>query len=87
MSRERIRKLLDELGEEIGKSDLDEEAIELFNALDRDIREASEDEAAGDAGDVLAAQLREFEARFAARHPNLELFLREIADTLGKLGI
>lgn len=85
-NRQRIRELLDELGEELGKSDLDDEARELFDALDRDIREASE---AGDQdlGDALMERARELEARFAARHPNLELFLREIADSLGKLGI
>lgn len=83
MSRERIRELLDELGEELGKSDVDEEALELFNALDRDIREDGE----GDASDALMQRARELETRFAARHPNVELFLREIADTLGKMGI
>ena len=85
MSKARIRELLDELGEELGKSDVDEEALELFNALDRDIREASEGNS--DASDALMQRARELEARFAARHPNVEMFLREIADTLGKLGI
>lgn len=89
MSRERIRQLLDELGEELGKSnvDVDDETRELFNELDRDIRQASDGEAEEDIGDRLMERASELEARFAAQHPNLELFLREIADTLGKLGI
>ncbi|MGB5323996.1 MAG: DUF4404 family protein [Pseudomonadales bacterium] len=89
MSKQRIRELLDELGEELGKGDVDDEALDLFNALDRDIREASESGAGeeGDTGDLLMERARKLEARFAAKHPNAELFLREIADTLGKLGI
>ncbi|MBT8138190.1 MAG: DUF4404 family protein [Gammaproteobacteria bacterium] len=91
MSKQRIRELLDELGQELGRSDVDDEALDLFKALDSDIREASEAEGASsgaaDADDELMQRARELEARFASKHPNLELFLREIADTLGKLGI
>nr|WHW29752.1 hypothetical protein [uncultured bacterium] len=90
MSKERIRELLDELGQELGNSDVDDEALGLFKALDNDIREASDsgtEQGDDDVGEQLLERARELEARWATEHPNLQLFLREIADTLGKLGI
>nr|WHW29792.1 putative DUF4404 family protein [uncultured bacterium] len=88
MSNKKIRELLAELHTELERVDVDEDTRALVDALNRDIEELStQTNAEAEEGNALLERAKELETRFAAEHPTAELFLREIADALGKLGI
>ena len=88
MSNQKIRQLLAELHTELERMDIDEDTRALVDALDRDIEELSvQKDGQAEGGNALLDRAKELETRFAAEHPTAELFLREIADALGKLGI
>lgn len=84
-----LHKALESSGE------LDEDMRRLLGQVDDDIHRlldrGGEDmaDAAGetDAGDALSEQVRETATNFQAEHPRTYRVLREIADTLAKLGI
>ena len=66
---------------------LDPDMRRLLEALDRDIHtlvdKTGMPSPASDWADTLRAQA----ARFAAQHPHIEASLREIAETLARMGI
>jgi ABC-type transporter Mla subunit MlaD len=66
---------------------VDEEMKALLQDLDRDIRELldKEEDDSGAAGLIERAQA--ISARLAVKHPHFEPVLREVADTLTKMGI
>ena len=87
MSNPEVKRLLERLHEEIRNTDLDDETRTLVAQLDADIHELLDrptDDA--DAGSVRQTA-QSLEASFASEHPNAERFLREVIDTLGKMGI
>jgi hypothetical protein len=84
MSNERIKDLLAQLREEIGKADVDDELQKLMGELDNDIHAVIEDDA--DAG-ALVERAKGLEADFATKHPAAERFMREVIDTLVRMGI
>lgn len=84
MSNERIKDLLAQLREEIGKADVDAELQKLMNDLDDDIHAVIEDDA--DAG-ALVERAKGLEADFATKHPAAVRFMREVIDTLVSMGI
>jgi hypothetical protein len=84
MSNERIKDLLAQLREEIGKADVDAELQKLMSDLDSDIHSVIEDDA--DAG-ALVERAKGLEADFATKHPAAERFMREVIDTLVRMGI
>lgn len=67
---------------------LDPELQQLIQTLDRDIQSAV---ASKEPQDDLVASLNErtqaIDARFSADHPYLSSTLRDVMDTLGKMGI
>ncbi len=67
---------------------LDPELQQLLKSLDRDIQAAL---AANEPEDDLVSSLNErtqaIDARFSAEHPYLSTTLRDVMDTLGKMGI
>jgi Domain of unknown function (DUF4404) len=86
MSKEKIQSLLAELREAIDEAP-DAEARQLIEELDADIHEMLEHDFKGhDSGSILE-RVNELETRFAADHPTLERFLRQIADWLAKMGV
>lgn len=87
MSNERIKQLLAELQAEIHQSDMDDETSELIQSLDKEIREYLDTDNAASQGQGILEKTKSLETTFAARHPSAELFLREIIDALGKMGI
>ncbi|NNL56709.1 MAG: DUF4404 family protein [Pseudomonadales bacterium] len=88
MSNEKIRQLLAELQAELERMDVDDDTRAQVDALEQDIRDSvSADEQDGQQDNALLERAKQLETRFAAKHPTAELFLREIADALGKLGI
>lgn len=84
MSNERIKNLLAQLREEIGKADVDAELQQLMSDLDSDIHAVIEDDADADA---LLERAKGLEAEFATKYPVAERFMREVIDTLARMGI
>ncbi len=86
MNQEKIRSLLAQLQKELKEGDkLDQETIALLKQLDSSVDamiESAENDNAPVMDDAIA-----LEARFAATHPVAERVLRELIDTLGKMGI
>ncbi|MEN3293723.1 MAG: hypothetical protein V7642_2976 [Burkholderiales bacterium] len=69
-------------------SDVDPELKDLLRALDDDIRQLldkEERDRSNAAGLIRRAQ--EISARLAVQHPHVEPALREVADTLARMGI
>jgi len=84
MSNERIKDLLAQLREEIRKTDVDEKLRKVASDLDDDIHRVIDDDA--DSG-ALLDRAKELEADFATKHPTAERFMREVIDTLARMGI
>lgn len=86
MDQDKIRGLLAQLQKELSSGEsLDSETLELVKQLDKDVDsliESSENNNAPVMDDAIA-----LEARFAARHPVAERLVRELIDTLGRIGI
>ena len=89
MSNQKIRELLSQLQAELDAAPIDDETRALINALDRDIQQHVPEDAAQPVEETsaLLERAKALETRFAVKHPAAELFLREIAHLLGKLGI
>ncbi len=90
--KNRLKEHLENLHRELeGSERLDDELRTLVGKVDRDIHRllaADAADADADTGtDVLSAQVREAATNFQAEHPRTYRVLREIADTLAKLGI
>ena len=100
MTPENLKTKLLELHETLATSGpLDPELVQLLAVLDTDIQARlagqSVDTASRGAAPFaptapaagLTARAQELSARFAARHPHLEPVLRELSDTLQRIGI
>jgi len=87
MSNDKIKDLLTRLHAEIQTTEVDAETRSLIKDLDTDIHsllDSSTDR--GDAGSILErAQL--LETNFANNHPVAERFIREIVETLARMGV
>jgi hypothetical protein len=86
MSQEKIKGLLQQLQQELSATtEVDADTLALVKQLDSDIDqwiEAAEDVNSPVMDDAIA-----LEARFAANHPVAERLIREVIDTLGRIGI
>jgi hypothetical protein len=85
MSSERVKKLLMQLRQELESADVDPETRALMHALDSDIQKALRQSA--NPLDTLARRAEAVEVRFAVNHRVAEKILREIIDTLAKIGV
>lgn len=87
MSNEKIKDLLSKLHSEIQSTDVDAETRSLIEELDTDIHsllDSSNHEK--DTSSILErAQL--LETDFANNHPVAERFIREIVETLARMGV
>ena len=87
MSNEKIKRLFANLQDEIRSTELDDETRSMLSELDADIAGLlSAPETAGDTKTVVE-RAKLLEARFATDHPTAEGFIREIIDTLARMGI
>ncbi|HTO57069.1 MAG TPA: DUF4404 family protein [Pseudomonadales bacterium] len=85
MSAERVRELLKQLRSELDRANVDAETLASMRALDRDIRrtlDASERPVA-----ALTDRAKAIEVEFAVKHGVAERILREIVETLAKIGV
>ena len=86
MSDEEIRQTLTRLHQELENADhVEPELQALLKQVDADIHKVLG--ASGEPAEGLAERVEELVAQFAAAHPQAERFLRELVDSLGKLGI
>ena len=84
MSKERVKELLAQLRNEIRNTDVDEELRDIMQSLDADIRGVIDND---DDVNAVIDRAKELEANFATRHPAAERFVREVIDTLVRMGI
>ena len=84
MSKERIKELLGQLRTELRKTDVDEELDKMIGELDDEIHAVVDADA--DVNDLID-RAKGFEAEFATKHPAAERFMREVIDTLVRMGI
>jgi ribosomal protein L17 len=86
LNQDKIRSLLTQLQSELNKGEnLDPETLELAKQLDKNVDsliESAQNSNAPVMDDAIA-----LEARFAATHPVAERLVRELIDTLGRIGI
>jgi len=85
VERQQLKNLLAQLKAALAETDeldpeLERMAAEVDADLHRLVREEEPEDGLGERLDSLAAD-------FAAKHPRTEAILRELADTLGKMGI
>lgn len=87
MSNEKIRELLAKLHNEVQQTEVDASTRASLKELDSQIHDLLESSAPESAVTPVLERAKLLEARFAADHPTVEGFMREVIDTLGKLGI
>jgi hypothetical protein len=90
MPAEQLKQTIKRVHEELGKSpELDEDLRHMLRELDHDIDRILVDKAPrGVEGDEsLSERVEIIASRFSAEYPRLEMLLREVSDTLAKLGI
>jgi len=98
MANEKVIKLLDRLRSELQQTDsADTATLDLLKSLETSINQRQELQAGADQYEApvvpeyqdkpFVEQLEELEVSFATKHPLIEQTLREIINTLGKMGI
>lgn len=90
MPAEQLKKTLKRVHEELGKSQqVDDDLRAMLRELDRDIDRILADDAPAvvDDEETMSERVEVLASRFSAEYPRLELLLREVSDTLAKLGI
>ena len=85
MSSERVRELLKQLRRELDTTDVDQETLSLVRELDGDIQELLD--STENPVDVLMQRAKAVEVRFAVNHRVAERILREIVETLARMGV
>jgi Domain of unknown function (DUF4404) len=87
MTNEKLKRLLDELRGEIKTTDADTDTRASLRDLDAEIRALLDEEADDPDSDAMLDRARRLEATFASNHPTAERIMRELIDTLGKIGL
>lgn len=87
MSNTEIRELLARLQEEIQKTELDDETRSMVKELDSDIHGLLATQGDQAETDSVVERARALETNFAADHPTIERFMREVIDVLVRMGI
>ena len=85
MSAERVRHLLQQLRTELDRANVDAETLASMRELDRDIRRALD--ASERPVTALTDRAKAIEVEFAVKHGVAERILREIVETLAKIGV
>ncbi|MGB5256551.1 MAG: DUF4404 family protein, partial [Woeseiaceae bacterium] len=80
MSNKEIRELLARLQDEIQKTELDDDTLSLVRELDSDIDDLLDPHGDRVETDSVVEKARELETNFAAEHPTIERFMREVID-------
>ena len=85
MPRESLKQQLQQLHDTLQQHpQLDDESRELLQSIAGDVAGQTE---AGQADEALTEQLQQQAIRFEQDHPTLAGVLRQIVDTLGRIGV
>ena len=88
MTNQNLKDQLNKLHDVLEKTDeVDSETRELVRDLDDEINRLLDPDSADDDYESVVDHAKAVETRFAVKHPVAERFLREIIDTLSKVGI
>jgi hypothetical protein len=87
MSNTQIRQLLARLQQEVQNTELDDSTRDLVRSLDAEIHELLESDGQETETDSVVEKARELETSFAAEHPAITRFMREVIDALVRMGI
>jgi F0F1-type ATP synthase beta subunit len=87
MSNQKLRELLATLQEEIQKTDVDAGTRSLIQELDSDIHALLGSGTTDTDTNSVVERARLLEAEFSTSHPVAERFVREIIDTLVRIGV
>ncbi len=87
MSNTKIRNLLANLHEEVKKAGLDAETRSSLRELDSNIHDLLDESTTEPSKSSVIEQAKLLEARFAVDYPTVERFMREVIDTLAKIGV
>ncbi len=87
MSEQRLKELMSALIAELRDTEgVDPDTLELANKLGVDIEELTDPDVESDSASMLDDAIA-LEARFAATHPVAEKTIRELINSLSKIGI
>lgn len=88
MESQKLKTLLSQLNDALENGeDLDSETLEQVRELDEQIDRLLDPDSPENEPDSVIDQARSIEARFAVEHPVAVRFIREIIDSLAKVGI
>ena len=87
MSNEKIRELLAKLQDEVQDTELDADTRSSLRDLDSDIHELLDSATSEQKISSVTERAKLLEAEFAISHPTVERFMREVIDTLAKIGV
>jgi DNA-binding GntR family transcriptional regulator len=87
MSNEKIRELLAKLHDEVQDTELDADTRSSLRELDSDIHDLLDSATPRQKMSFVMERAKLLEARFAISHPTVERFMREVIDTLAKIGV
>ncbi|VUX56252.1 conserved protein of unknown function [uncultured Woeseiaceae bacterium] len=87
MSNEKIRILLAKLHDEVRDTELDADTRSSLRELDSDIHDLLDSATSRQKISFVMERAKLLETRFAISHPTVERFMREVIDTLAKIGV
>ena len=87
MSNDKIKTLFRDLHVEIQGAQVDKETRSLLKTLESDVENLFDTTVDSSDSTSVLDVARELDAAFAVRHPEAELFMREIMDVLTKMGV
>jgi hypothetical protein len=87
MSNEKIRELLAKLHDEVQETELDADTRSSLRELDADIHDLLDSATPTQKLSSVTERAKLLEAEFAISHPAVERFMREVIDTLAKIGV
>lgn len=87
MTNQKIEQLLTKLANEVEKVQLDEVTIRRIREFESQVEPYLGAKIDTNTKHTLIDQAKQLEIEFAQRHPVAEGILRELVDTLGKMGI
>jgi len=87
MSKQNIKQLIDALVTEVKSSELDSATIGQLRNFEQAIEPYLAQDESGHSDSTILDKANELEIAFAQKHPTAEGIVREIIDTLSRMGI
>jgi hypothetical protein len=87
MGNEKVRELLAKLHDEVQTTELDAATRSSLRKLDSDIHDLLNSPTPETKISLVLERAELLETRFAIGHPTVERFMREVIDTLAKIGV